>query len=150
MVADAKTCAVASAATTYRRPRRRGTRRATAVAELAICLPVIALVLFGSIQACSLMFLKHAAISAAYEGSLELAKSNASNTSVTTRVQQVLDARGVTGGTILIKPNGTNVAQATAGDTITIVVRLPTANNLTLDGFFPSPNNVESRLAATR
>ena len=70
--------------------------------------------------------------------------------SVETRARQVLDARGVTGAVIRIRPSGTNVAQATAGDPITIVVNAPSAGNLTLNGFFPAPARVISRLAATR
>ncbi|MDC0936109.1 pilus assembly protein [Pirellulales bacterium] len=121
-----------------------------AVTELAVCLPIIVLVLFGSIQACNLIYLKYGTVSAAYEGALELSKSNASNSSVESRVQQVLDAQNVTGATITIEPVGTNIAQVAAGSTITIVVDAPVSGNISLISFFPSPSNIETRLVATR
>lgn len=130
--------------------RRPAPRRGLAVAELAICLPVIVLILFASIQACNLIYLKHATVSAAYEGALELSKSNASNSSVESRVQQVLAAQNVTGATIAIEPVGVNISQAPAGSPITIVVDAPTAGNISMTGFFPSPQNLETRLVATR
>ena len=81
-----------------RKPAGSSERRAAAATELAVCLPVLTLVVFGSIQACNLIYLKHGAVTAAYEGTLELAKRNATNASMTARAQQVLDARGIRNG----------------------------------------------------
>lgn len=122
----------------------------SAATELAVCLPVIVLVVFGSIQACGLIYLKHSATSAAYEATLELAKPNASNTSVTARAEQVLTALDITGGTVEIFPVDTNVSQVTAGDPISIVVTVPASPNLLVNVFFTNPDIVIARLAATR
>jgi len=126
------------------------TRRGTAATELAVCLPLIVLLVFGSIQACGLVYLKHTATSAAYEATLELAKPNASNASVTARATQVLTALNVAGGTVEIFPANTNVAQATAGDAVSIVVTVPASPNLLVNVFFTNPDIVIARLAATR
>ncbi|QDS98131.1 TadE/TadG family type IV pilus assembly protein [Adhaeretor mobilis] len=126
------------------------TRRGAAATELAVCLPIITLVVFGSIQACGLVYLKHTATSAAYEATLELAKPNASNASVLARATQVLAAMNVTGGTVEILPENTNIAQATAGDAVSIVVTVPASPNLVVNVFFMNPDLVIARLAATR
>ena len=130
--------------------RRRKSRSAIATVELAICLPVLVLVVFGSIQATNLIFLQHAATAAAYEGILELAKSNSTNASVEARIQQVLDAREVSNATISILPAGTNIAETPPGTLLTIQVAADVNSNLSVSGFFVAPDSVTSSLVATR
>jgi len=130
--------------------RRRRSRSAIATVELAICLPVLTLIVFGSIQATNLIFLQHASTAAAYEGSLELAKSNATNASVAARIQQVLDARGVTDTTISILPVGTDVARIPTGTLLTLEVTANVQPNMTVFGFFITPPQVTGRLVSTR
>jgi Flp pilus assembly protein TadG len=120
-----------------------------AATELAVCLPVLVLLVCGSIQACDLLYLKHALVSGAYEGSLELAKPSSTNASVNLRITQLLDARGVQGAAIAISPSG-SIATIDAGTTMTITVTAPTASNLKLNGFFPSPGNVSYSLVSIR
>ena len=127
-----------------------GSRRAVATVELAICLPVLVLIMFGSIQATNLIFLQHATTSAAYEGSLEMSKRNATNTSVEARIQQVLDARDVVNSTISILPVGTNIAQTPPGTILTLQITADVNPNMTLSGFFVAPDQVTARLVATR
>jgi Flp pilus assembly protein TadG len=133
-----------------RRSRQHATRRGTAVAELAVCLPMLALLVFGSIQACDLIYLKHAVVTAAYEGSLELAKPSATNVSVVGRVQQVLNARNVSGTTVEILPSNTDINVVNPGQPITISVTANTGPNLMFSGFFLSPADVFSSVVATR
>jgi Flp pilus assembly protein TadG len=124
-------------------------RRGVAVTELAVCLPMLVLVVFGSIQACNLIYLKHGCVSAAYEGSLELAKGNASNSSVSSRAQQVLDARGIRSSQIRLVP-ASEVASASRGTPFTIEVTADVATNMSLSGFFPLPRTVTGRIVSTR
>lgn len=131
------------------RLRTSAARRGIAATELALCLPVLVLLVCGSIQACDLLYLKHALVSAAYEGSLELAKPSSTNASVNLRITQLLDARGVNGATIAISPSG-SIAEIDAGTTMTISVTAPTASNLKLNGFFLSPSNVSYSLVSIR
>lgn len=139
---------------TYSRSRRRiaeaARRRALAVTELAVCLPMLTLIVFGSLQACNLIYLKHGAVTAAYEGTLELAKRNASNASVIARAQQVLDARSVRGATIQILPAGTEIYATPPGTPFSIEVTAPVSQNMSLSGFFPMPRNVTGRISSTR
>jgi Flp pilus assembly protein TadG len=125
-------------------------RRGAAVAELAVCLPLLALVVFGSIQACNIVYLKHGVTTAAYEGTLELAKRSATNASVTARVQQVLDARGVSGATIRILPAGSDVSATAQGTALSVEVVAKVAPNMSLSKIMPTPPEVTSRIVGTR
>jgi Flp pilus assembly protein TadG len=129
--------------------KRRRRRRGVAVAELAVCLPVLTLVVFGSLQACNLLYLKHAVVTATYEATLELSKRNATNSSVVARAQQVLDARGVTSSTIRILPASVDVSTASLGQEVSIEVTAEVRPNVTLSTFFPMPRNVQVTMAAT-
>lgn len=121
-----------------------------ATVELAICLPVLVLIVFGSIQATDLIYLQHAAMSAAYEGMLEAAKLNATNESVLSRIQQVLDARELTTTEIRFLPDGVDISRVPPGDELTIEVSANVRANLTLSGFFISPETVRASLVGTR
>lgn len=133
-----------------RSARTSSIRSAIATVELAICLPLLSLVVFGSIQATNLIFLQHAATAAVYEGTLEMAKTNATNASVQARIQQVLDAREVTNSTIKISPAGADIAQIAPGTVLTLEVIVDVRSNLSVFGFFVAPNQVTGRLVATR
>lgn len=132
------------------RQKRSQERSAIATVELAICLPLLTLIMFGSIQATNLIFLQHATTAAVYEGSLEMAKSNATNASVQSRIQQVLDARDVVNSTISILPGGTDISQTPPGTVLTLEVTANVSSNLSLFAFFVMPNEVTGRLVATR
>ena len=121
-----------------------------ATVELAVCLPVLVLIVFGSIQATNLIYLQHAATSAAYEGMLELAKPNATNDSVEARIQQVLEARELTETEIRLAPDGINISQAPPGDTVTIEVTANVRANLALSGFIITPEFVRASVVGTR
>lgn len=128
----------------------RKSRRGTAASELAVCLPMLVLIVFGSLQACNLVYLKQGVVTAAYEGSLELAKRNATNSSIVARTQQVLDARGVKNADIRVLPGNVDVAAAALGTPVTVEVTAPVMQNVTLSRFFPLPTTVVSQVSATR
>ena len=128
----------------------RPARRAAAATELAVCLPVLTLIVFGSIQACNLIYLKHGVVTAAYEGTLELSKRNATNASIIARAQQVLTARGIKASDIRLTPAATDIAAAAPGTQFTVEVSATVRSNMSLSGFFPLPATVISRVAATR
>jgi hypothetical protein len=115
-----------------------------------VCLPLLTLVVFGSIQACNLIYLKHGCITAAYEATLELAKSNATNASITSRAQQVLTARGIRSSRIRMLPASTEASNAARGTAFTIEVTADVRPNMSLSGFFPAPSTVTGRIVATR
>lgn len=125
-------------------------RRAIAAVELAVCLPLLSLLVFGSIQACDFIYLKHSLTSAAYEASLELARPDATNASVSARINQVLNAREVVSATHSIDAGGVSLADAVPGSTVVVTVGAPISGNLMLTGFFAMPGSVTVDFTCTR
>ena len=93
---------------------------------------MLTLVVFGSIQTCNLIYLKHGVTTAAYEGTLELAKRNATNSSIIARAEQVLEARGIKAGQIRILPIGADATTTPQGNPLSIEVKAPVAPNMAL------------------
>lgn len=130
--------------------KRSTNRRGVAAVELAVCLPVLTLLIFGSIQACEAIYLRHTLVTAAYEGSLELARPDSTTAAVAARIEQVLEMRGVESGAHLIGTGGKDVGELGNGDPVTVQVSAPIAGNLGLTGFFPLPGTVSYTLTCTR
>lgn len=114
-----------------------------ATIELAVCLPMLALLVFGSIQASNLVYLKHAITSAAYEGTLELARADADPESVTERVEQVLSMHEIINYSIEISPTGKTFNSLAAGSPVSVRVQMDVPSNLSLINWFPCPDFIE-------
>ena len=116
-------------ATTNRR-----SRRAAAAAELALTLPLIVFLLLASLEACSMIFLDHSLTIASYEGVRMGINYDATNAKVTTRCNQIIDERDVSGAQITISPS--NVANINRGERLTVTVSAPCDNNAILPLWF--------------
>ncbi|TWU41235.1 TadE-like protein [Novipirellula aureliae] len=124
--------------------RLRRHRRGAAAVEFAVCLPILVILVFGSIEACSFIFLKQSLSVAAYEGAREAALSNSTTSAASTRSQQILDSRGVTDYAISF-PGGTPDA-ALRGQPVTVEVSAPTQTNSPLAGQFVPNRTLVSRV----
>ena len=105
------------------RPKKRG----IATVEFAICLPVLVLIILGSLEACNLIFLKQALTEAAYQGAIVAMRPNATEADVTARIQSILDARDIQQASIVIA-NG-NFAGVNSGDIFSVRVDAEGAAN---------------------
>ena len=104
-----------------RRATNRG-RQGSAVIELAICLPVLALLTFASLEGANMLFLRQAVVQSCYEGAKAAARSNGGQALGRTRAEQVLAARNVNATSINFSPgNVDNLAQGTPF-TVTVTV----------------------------
>jgi Flp pilus assembly protein TadG len=103
-------------------------RKAAAIVELAICLPVLVLIVFGSIEIAGSIFMKQTLTSAAHEGALTGMRLNAQETEIITRVNQILTARGVTGCTTQVVTDGPAFADLNPGDMFRVEIQNPSAN----------------------
>lgn len=77
--------------------RRQRHRRGSILVEFLVCLPVIAMLVFGAVQASRHVFLKQTLLVACYEGVREAARPDATEASALERARRILDSRGVHG-----------------------------------------------------
>ncbi len=114
--------------------RRAALRRAAAAAELAICLPLIVMLLLASIEATSMIFLDHSLTIASYEGTRAAINYDATNTTVLARCNQIIENRDVAEATVSINP--ANVANVPRGEQIAITVTAPCNANMIIPPWF--------------
>lgn len=107
--------------------KRHASRKGVAAAELAVCLPVIVLIVLATIEACTMVFLKQSLSIAAYEGARAALAQNATNASAQSAANQVLTQRRVNGGTVRIQPS--NIVAVAPGEYMTITCSAPASRN---------------------
>jgi Flp pilus assembly protein TadG len=112
-----------------RRNARR--RRATATVELAICFPVMFLLTIGTIDVCSMLFLKETVTMAAYEGARRGMGRDRTNTDATNRVTEFLDERNVNyEAANVVSFSNPDFDSADTLDNVTVTVTVPCSGNL--------------------
>jgi Flp pilus assembly protein TadG len=110
-----------------RNKNRNSCRRGVAAAELAVCLPIIVLMVLATIEACSALFLKQSLTAAAYEGVRTAIEEGADTARVQAACNQILSDRKIKGATVSIKP--TNFDALEPGKFVDITVSAPCASN---------------------
>ena len=86
--------------------------RGVAAAELAVCLPVVVMLVVATIEACSALFLKQSLTAAAYEGVRTAIEENATTKNVQAACDQILADRKIQGAKVTIKPSNIDVPRA--------------------------------------
>jgi Flp pilus assembly protein TadG len=109
------------------RPFTRRSGRGVAAAELAVCLPVVVLLVIATLEACSAVFLKQSLTVAAYEGVRTAIVPGATTTSVTTSCNQILKDRRINGAKVTISPS--NISVLKPGDYVDVTVTAPCSSN---------------------
>ncbi|MBL9165071.1 MAG: pilus assembly protein [Planctomycetaceae bacterium] len=115
-------------------PDRRGSRRAVAASEMAVCLPILVLLVLAMIESCTMIFVKQSLTVASYEGIRKAIEPSATTAQVEAACNAVLADRRVKGATITITP--TNFQAAARGTYITVSVSAPAAKNSVIPGSF--------------
>ena len=108
-----------------RRTKNKRRRNGTALVELAVCLPVLVLLVLGSIELSNFIFLKQAVTAAAYEATRDAIGPAGTDASALASADAVLLARRLTGATVAINPS----ASVARGDLITVTVSAPSSLN---------------------
>jgi Flp pilus assembly protein TadG len=101
--------------------------RGVAATELAVCLPVVVLLVVATIEACSMVFLKQSLSVAAYEGVRTAITSGATVAEVQSTCKQILSDRHVAGATVTVNP--ANIGAALPGSYVDVTVTAPCAGN---------------------
>jgi Flp pilus assembly protein TadG len=110
------------------RHRRQAPRtRGVAAAELAVCLPVVVLLVIATIEACSAIFLKQSLTVAAYEGVRTALEEGQTAGTVQATCNQVLTDRKVQGASVTVSPADISALQP--GDYIDVTVTAPCDTN---------------------
>ena len=102
-------------------------RRGVAATELAVCLPVVVLIVVATIEACSALFLKQSLTAAAYEGARTALAARQVAGSVQAACDQILNDRNVNDATVTISP--ANFATLQSGNFIDVTVSAPCNSN---------------------
>jgi len=114
--------------------RGRG-RRGVAVIELAVCLPIIVLLVLSTIEACSMIFLKQSLSIAAYEGARTAIIPSATADDVQKTCEQILADRHVAGVRVRVKPK--DIGSLQPGDFVDVIVSAPcNANSVVRNTFY--------------
>jgi Flp pilus assembly protein TadG len=120
--------------TALSRRRRIMPRKAAAAAELAICLPLMVMLILGSIETCSMIFLRHSLTIASYEGARMAIDYDGTSAAAQARCQEILDAREVVDATINIEPD--QVETLSRGEVLSITVSAPCDSNAIIPAWF--------------
>lgn len=113
-------------------PRRK--RRGVAATEFAVCLPIVVLLVVGTIEACSMIFLKQSLEIAAYEGARTAIIPGATKANVEAACNQILADRKVKGASISVKPSDIDALKP--GDYVDVTVTAPCNNNSVVPNTF--------------
>lgn len=114
------------------RKRNRTNRKGAAVVEFAVCLPLIVLIMLGSIEAANMLFLRQALVQASYEGAKAAVKADSDNASVTLIATQVADGRRLEGFTVETIP--ADVSTVAQGELIRVRTSAPVDSNSFISG----------------
>ena len=118
--------------------RFRGKRFGVAAVEFAVCLPLIVLIVAGSIEGASLLFLRQALIQSAYEGAKVAIKQDSVSSDVNSVAIAVTDGRNLSGVNVETIPG--NIDSVPQGELIRVRVTAPTVgNSLFFNGVFTLP-----------
>lgn len=135
--------------TPNRRYRRRRTPRCGAASvEFAVCLPVIVVIVFASIEACSMIFLKQALQITAYESvRVAIAMSGTSDAAVA-RGNEMLTQRNVKQGSVKLAP--ADVQHLAPGQKVTVTATAPIGANRVVSSWFFSSGDLSATCVMLR
>ncbi len=102
-------------------------RSGLASVELAFVLPVMLILVLGTIEVCQRIFLRQSAVIVAYEAGRLAARSTSSNVEVATRCQTMLTQRRVKNAIVTITPS--DLLTQPPGTQVRVRVEVPWASN---------------------
>jgi Flp pilus assembly protein TadG len=114
--------------------RRDGrSRRGMATVELAVCLPVLVVIVFGFMEATNAIFLKERLTSAAYEGARRVTAPTQTSATGIAAANAVLTQFGISGSSVTVTPTVTS--STATGTKVTVTVSAPFSSNSCMKPF---------------
>lgn len=111
-------------------------RHGVAATEFAVCLPLIVVLLVGTLEASTIIFLKQSLSIAAYEGVRTAVTVGATETEIQDAATRILNQRRVADGTVTVSPSP--LAAQPVQTWITVDVSAPASSNSVVQGIFMS------------
>ena len=124
--------------------RQTSNRRGVATVELALCLPVLALLVFGSIEAASFIFLKQSLQVAAYETAREAISIGAIEADASGRATAILGSRSIRDANVRFASGP--LATTVRGQQVVVEVSAPTRTNSPLAGQWVANRTLTARV----
>lgn len=122
---------------------KRYRRKASAVVELAVVLPVVFTICFSLIEISRLLLLQHTADAAAYEGARQGMVPGATAGEAITAAKVLLDADGLKSTMVTVEPETLDESTAI----ITVAVQIPVAENSWLRFFCLGETTISSEMS---
>jgi Flp pilus assembly protein TadG len=123
-------------------PRDRRSRLGVAATELAVCLPVIVLLVVASVEACSMVFMKQSLTVTAYEGVRTALVKGATAADVENTCNQILRDRRINGATVTISPR--DIPSLNPGDYVDVTITAPCGQNTMVPNRFYRGRNLSA------
>ena len=108
-------------------------RRGVAAVELAFVLPVMFILVFGSIELCQRVYTRQSTVIAAYEACRVATRKTSSTADVAAACESLLEQQGVSGATIQVRDmtRGQNhLDDIVTGDEIRVRITVPWEENV--------------------
>lgn len=115
-------------------------RRGVATVELAIILPVLLLLIFGTLEICQRLILRQAAVVTAYESARLAARRSSSADQVVARGEAIMTSRRVTGGRVELVP--ANLTGVPTGTELEVIVTIPVDGNTAISYVLPGTDEI--------
>lgn len=123
-------------------------RRGTATVEVAVALPVLILLVFGSIETAEFVHLKQDLSICTYEAAKLASKGNSTTADVTARFNELMTAKGIQGASIKITPGLSSATRA--GREIAVTASVVTDSNFNLPMSFFNGKTLDTTIYVTR
>ncbi|MEQ8210024.1 MAG: pilus assembly protein [Lacipirellulaceae bacterium] len=118
-------------------------RHGLAVTELAVCLPVLTLIVLATIEACTMIFLQQSLSIATYEGARVALVQGAEASNVEAQCDLILNSREVQGATVTVTPS--NFASTPPGEWIAVEASAPFSSNSLVGGWLFNGRTITAR-----
>lgn len=104
-------------------------RQGLATTEIAICLPIIIILMLAVVETCTVIFLKESVTLSAYEGSRAGIRKQGTNANATTKVTEFLTGRGISFDPDFLTISSPGFDDAAEMQHVTVTVRVPCEGN---------------------
>jgi len=128
--------------------QKKRSRKAGAVVELAVSLPLLFLLVMGSIETCTMIFLDHSLTVTAYEGIRVAVRYDSTTEMTRDRCEEIIAARRVNGAVVEIVPE--DVSAVERGEPIAVTISAPCVENSAMAPWFYGGRTMSARITMVK